>query len=126
MDINQRFKQLRKEFNKTQAEWAKILGLSRSGIGEIEAGRRNVTDKHIKLLIAYDPKINEEWLNTGEGDMFKPVTRSEKIATFAGDLMKNETDSFRRQFVEVLADLDEKEWEVLAGIAEKLTKKGGD
>ena len=126
MDINQRFKQLRKEFNKTQAEWAKILGLSRSGIGEIEAGRRNVTDKHIKLLIAYDPKINEEWLNTGEGDMFKPVTRSEKIATFAGDLMKDESDSFRRQLVEVLADLDEKEWEVLAGIAEKLTKKGGD
>ena len=39
---------------------------------------------------------------------------------------EHETDSFRRQFVEVLADLDEKEWEVLAGIAEKLTKKGGD
>ena len=126
MDINQRFKQLRKSLNKTQTEWAKILGISRSGIGEIEAGRRNVTGKHIKLLLAYEPRINEEWLNTGEGDMFKPVTRSEKIATFAGDLMKDEDDSFRRQLVEVLADLDEKEWEVLAGKAEKLAKKGRD
>ena len=118
MDINQRFKKLRKSSNKTQTEWAEMLGISRSGIGEIEAGRRNVTDKHIKLLIAYEPRINEKWLRTGEGEMFRPISRSEKIATFAGDLMKDEDDSFRRQLVEVLADLDEKEWEVLAGIAQ--------
>lgn len=55
--------------------------------------------------------------------MFKPLSRSETIAKFAGELMKDEDDSFRRQLVEALAQLDEKEWEVLAGIARMLTKK---
>ena len=55
--------------------------------------------------------------------MFEPLSRSETIAKFAGELMKDEDDSFRRQLVEALAQLDEKEWEVLAGIAKKLTKK---
>lgn len=124
--INERFKDVRKKCGKTQEKWAEILGISRTGIAEIESGRRNVTDKHIKLL-CIEPidgnTINETWLRTGEGEMFEPLSRSETIAQFAGELMKDEDDSFRRQLVEALAQLDEKEWEVLAGIAKKLTKK---
>lgn len=124
--INERFKDVRKKCGKTQEEWAEILGISRTGIAEIESGRRNVTDKHIKLL-CIEPidgnTINETWLRTGDGEMFDPLTRSEIIAQFTGQLMKEEEDSFRRQLVEALALLDEKEWEVLAGIAKKLAKK---
>lgn len=123
---NDRFRDIRKACKKTQEEWAAILGLSRTGVADIESGRRNVTDKHIKLLCveSIDGKnISENWLRTGEGEMFEPLSRSETIAKFAGELMKDEDDSFRRQLVEALAQLDEKEWEVLAGIAKKLTKK---
>ena len=123
---NDRFRDIRKACKKTQEEWAAILGLSRTGVADIESGRRNVTDKHIKLLCveSIDGKnISETWLRTGEGEMFEPLSRSETIAKFAGELMKDEDDSFRRQLVEALAQLDEKEWEVLAGIAKKLTKK---
>ena len=66
---------------------------------------------------------NEEWLKTGEGEMFKPRTRSEIIAQFAGELMKEEDSSFRKQLVEVLAELDLQEWKLLEGIAKKLAKK---
>ena len=55
--------------------------------------------------------------------MFTPLSRSETIAHFAGELMKEEDGSFRRQLVEVLAQLDEHEWEVLEGIAKKLALK---
>ena len=123
---NDRFRDVRKACKKTQEEWATILGLSRTGVADIESGRRNVTDKHIKLLCveSIDGKnISETWLRTGEGEMFEPLSRSETIAKFAGELMKDEDDSFRRQLVEALAQLDEKEWEVLAGIARMLTKK---
>ena len=124
--INDRFRDVRKACKKTQEEWAVILGLSRTGVADIESGRRNVTDKHIKLLCieSIDGKnINETWLRTGEGDMFEPMSRGETIAQFAGELMKDEDDSFRRRLVEALAQLDEKEWEILEGIAKKLTKK---
>lgn len=124
--INDRFRDVRKACKKTQEEWAAILGLSRTGVADIESGRRNVTDKHIKLLCieSIDGKnINETWLRTGEGDMFEPMSRGETIAQFAGELMKDEDDSFRRRLVEALAQLDEKEWEILEGIAKSLQKK---
>lgn len=66
--INIRFKQLRKACKKTQAEWGEILGLSPSGISEIESGRRNVTEKHLIMLSNWkERKINIDWLRTGEG-----------------------------------------------------------
>ena len=91
-------------------------------ITNYETGLRTPTDAVLKS-ICREFNVNENWLRTGEGEMFKPLSRSETIAKFAGELMKDEDDSFRRQLVEALAQLDEKEWEVLAGIAKKLTKK---
>lgn len=67
--INKRFIELRKSLNLTQREIGNIIGLSNSGISSIESGQRNVTDKHIKLLVS-SLNVNESWLRTGEGDMF--------------------------------------------------------
>ncbi len=52
--INVRFKDLRKACNKTQEDMGHILGLSRSGISEIESGRRSVTEQHLIMLKNWD------------------------------------------------------------------------
>ena len=125
-DINQRFRELRKMCKKSQEEWADIMGLSRSGITEIEAGRRNVTEKHIKLLSieSIDGKyINEDWLRTGDGDPFKKLTRNQVITDFAADLIK-EDDSFKSRLIEALAKLGDDDWEALERLALKLSSKG--
>lgn len=124
-DINKRFRELRNMCKKSQEEWADIMGLSRSGIADIEAGRRNVTEKHIKLLSieSIDGKyINEDWLRTGDGDPFIKLTRSQVITDFAADLIK-EDDSFKSRLIEALAKLDDKEWELLEKIAKDLANK---
>lgn len=124
-DINKRFRELRKMCKKSQEEWADIMGLSRSGITEIEAGRRNVTEKHIKLLSieSIDGKyINEDWLRTGDGYPFKKLTRSQVITDFAADLIK-EDDSFKTRLIEALAKLSDNEWEVLEKLAVDLSNK---
>lgn len=124
-DINKRFRELRKICKKSQEEWADIMGLSRSGITEIEAGRRNVTEKHIKLLSieSIDGKyINEDWLRTGDGDPFKKLTRSQVITDFAADLIK-EDDSFKSRLIEALAKLGDDDWEALERLAKKLANK---
>ena len=124
-DINQRFRELRKMCKKSQEEWADIMGLSRSGIADIEAGRRNVTEKHIRLLSieSIDGKyINEDWLRTGDGDPFIKLTRSQVITDFAADLIK-EDDSFKSRLIEALAKLDDKEWELLEKLANDLANK---
>ena len=124
-DINKRFRELRKMCKKSQEEWADIMGLSRSGIADIEAGRRNVTEKHIKLLSieSIDGKyINEDWLRTGDGDPFKKLTRSQVITDFAADLIK-EDDSFKSRLIEALAKLRDDDWEALERLALKLSNK---
>lgn len=124
-DINKRFRELRKLCKKSQEEWADIMGLSRSGITEIEAGRRNVTEKHIKLLSieSIDGKyINEDWLRTGDGDPFIKLTRSQVITDFAADLIK-EDDSFKSRLIEALAKLGDDDWEALERLALKLSNK---
>lgn len=124
-DINKRFRELRKLCKKSQEEWADIMGLSRSGITEIEAGRRNVTEKHIKLLSieSIDGKyINEDWLRTGDGDPFKKLTRNQVITDFAADLIK-EDDSFKSRLIEALAKLRDDDWEALERLALKLSNK---
>lgn len=124
-DINRRFRELRKICKKSQEEWADIMGLSRSGITEIEAGRRNVTEKHIRLLSieSIDGKyINEDWLRTGDGDPFKKLTRSQVITDFAADLIK-EDDSFKTRLIEALAKLNDDEWEILEKLAKDLSNK---
>lgn len=124
-DINKRFRELRKMCKKSQEEWADIMGLSRSGIADIEAGRRNVTEKHIKLLSieSIDGKyINEDWLRTGDGDPIKKLTRNQIITDFAADLIK-EDDSFKSRLIEALAKLGDDDWEALERLAKKLANK---
>lgn len=71
--INERFIELRKACKKNQSEFAKVLGLSRSGITAIETGQRNVTDKHLIMLSNWDEyNVNVDWLRTGNGEMFLP------------------------------------------------------
>ena len=126
MTINDRFRLLRETCDKNQSEWAGILGLSRSGVSEIEAGRRNVTDKHIRL-ICVEPingnYISETWLRTGEGEMFIQKTRNQQITDFLGDLIKEEDGAFKKRFIEAMSKLDRRDWEDIERLVNKLIKK---
>ncbi len=123
MDVNKRVRYLRKEIlHLTQQEFSEKISISRSNMGNIEIGRIALTDRVI-TDICEKFNVNEKWLKTGEGDPLSPLTRDETISKFAGGLIKESDDSFKKQLVEVLAELDESEWETLEGIARKLAQK---
>lgn len=119
MTQGSRVRELRKTSGLTLEKFGASLGVTRAAISKIENNERNLTDQMV-ISICREYGASEEWLRNGTGEMFTPVSRSEKIAEFAGKLMKDEPDSFKRQLVEVLAELNEAEWEVLASIAQKL------
>ena len=73
--MNERIKQLRLALKLSQDEFGRAIGLSKSGISNIESGTRNVNNKHIRMLVM-SFNVNENWLLTGEGDMFNPVDNS--------------------------------------------------
>lgn len=69
--INIRFRKLREAIDKSQEEMGKVLGITKSGISDIERGKRNVTEQHIIMLRNWgEYLINEEWLRSGTGNMF--------------------------------------------------------
>lgn len=125
--INERFRVLREKCGKTQMEWAAILGLSRSGVTAIEAGQRNVTDKHIKLLSVepIDGKyINEEWLRSGEGTPFKKLSKEEEIASYVEDLLSDGTENplyeIILEIMRTYSELTPKSQEVLRDFSRRL------
>lgn len=128
-DINQRFRQLRETLNKTQTEWADIIGLSRSGIADIEAGRRNVTEKHIKLLCVEPIQgkyINEEWLRSGNGEPFKELLEEDEVAAYVSDLLEDEDGnplySIIKEIMHTYSELTPKSQEVIRDFSAQLLK----
>lgn len=125
MTIGERVKELRKQINLTQQAFADRLNLKRNTVGSYEVNVVEPSDRTISD-ICREFNVNETWLRTGEGEMFNQITQSEKLAAFLADITANEEDSFKRQFVEVLADLEPEDWKLLERMAEKLQKKEGN
>lgn len=73
-EINVRFKELRKACKKNQIDFGKALGISSSGVANIETGQRKVTEKHLLALSHWEEfNVNIDWLRTGNGEMFLPT-----------------------------------------------------
>ena len=90
--MNNRVKELRKALKMSQDEFGKTVGITGSGVSKIESGDRSVTDQLVfSLCAAY--KVNETWLRTGEGEMFRTRSRDEELAAFFGSVtLQNDPD----------------------------------
>lgn len=76
---------VRKQNKLNQEEFAERLNLSRNFINQVENGKRNLSDRTI-LDICREFNINEEWLRTGEGEMYDiPV---DDLALVVSDLIE--------------------------------------
>ena len=97
--MNKRIKSIRESLNLSQEEMGKAIGLTRSGISNIESGQRAVSERHVKLLhSAFN--VNEHWLRTGEGEMFNPTNTSLDALAAA-----NNIDPVTRAIVEGLIEM---------------------
>ena len=117
-----RIKILRKTLKLTQQAFAESLGVSRDTIANVEGGRIEIKDIFI-LSICREFNVNENWLRTGEGEMFIELSRDEQIAEFVGRTLSTESESFKKRFIAMLAKLDESDWETLEKIALELAQK---
>lgn len=123
--INERFKLLRKTCKKTQEEWGKVLGLTRSGITDIEAGRRNVTNQHLIMLSNWKEKrVNIDWLKTGNGDMFLELPEEDEIAVYVSELLEDDGNNplyvIIKEIMHTYSELTPKSQEVLRDFSKKL------
>ena len=121
MTQGERVRTLRKKLKLTLEKFAEPIGVKKAAISNIENDTRGLTDQMI-ISICREYNASEEWLRTGEGEMFLPLTRNQVITDFAADLIK-EDNSFKARLIEALARLSEEDWEVLERIAKDLANK---
>lgn len=119
--MNDRIKELRKAMSLSQEKFGELLGITKSGVSDIESGRRKVTDQHVIMLV--NNGVNEEWLRTGKGSMFVPKSKDEEIAEMLADIQKSGEDSFRHRLVSALARLDDDGWDKLEKLIDMISNK---
>lgn len=121
--MNERIKKILEELGLKKIEFASRLHISQPFASELCSGAKTPSDRTIKD-ICREFQVDETWLRTGEGTMFKKQTPAAKrIMDFASEIARNDDEEFRKRFVAMLSDLDPADWELLERMAEKLTKK---
>lgn len=104
--------------NIKKVEFAKKLNISQPFASELCSGAKSPSDRTI-VDICREFNVSESWLRTGEGEMFRELSRDEELAKFFGEVSFGESD-FKRRFISVLAQLDESGWKLLEDMALKL------
>ena len=122
MSENERIKEVRSALGLTQDKFGARLGVGKTAISKIEKEERGVTDQ-LRLAVCREFRVSEDWLRTGEGDMFVEPAEDEEIARFMGDILTGEPD-FRRRLISVLARMSPEEWKLLEAKIRELGEDG--
>ena len=120
--MNERIKKILEELGLKKVEFAERLHISRPYASELCSGAKAPSDRTISD-ICREFGVREAWLREGEGEMFVQDTQSEQVAAFLADLTKDDSDTFKKRFIEMLAGLSPADLELLERVAEKLTQK---
>ena len=68
------------EIAENERALAELLGYTKSSFSQIVNGKVPLSDKFVKNLCALDENINDVWIKTGEGELFKNDFRlSQKV-----------------------------------------------
>lgn len=118
--INERLKILRNALNKSQEDMGKILGISKSGVSNIETGTRRVTPQHIIMLKNYEERpVSENWLLYGTGNIFMELPEEDEYFKAATLICKNGDELAMKAIIEYWKlDSDSKQlfWDFLKKI----------
>lgn len=103
--MNIRFKELRKCLGLNQEEIGAKLGVTNTAISKWEKGERSIPDSAI-ISICREFGVNEVWLRTGVGEMFRPRSEAAELAELVSTRLTNAPDAFQAALVRMLLRLE--------------------
>ena len=119
--MNERLKELRKALGfKNQQDFADVLKIKRGTIANYEIGRNEPIDAVITLICSKF-SVNEDWLRTGEGEMFLSKSHEEEIADLTYKLLTEESTSFKNRLVSALSKLTDEQWDIFEKIIDDIS-----
>lgn len=121
--MKDRIKALRKDQGLTQEKFGERLSIKRNTIANYEIGRNEPIDAVISL-ICREFNVNEEWLRTGQGEMYD--TPMDDTALAASNILENEDipfyDSIKR-IIQIYEKLDSDAQNVINNEIENFLKE---
>lgn len=116
--MNKRIKELRKELNLTQQGFADALKISKSAIEAYEYRNTTVSDRTIGDICRVF-HVSENWLRTGEGEMFQAPSREAEIAEMTARMFNADDVDYRYQLMRVLNQVSDKDMATLYDLAKQ-------
>ena len=116
--MNERIKELRKALGLTLEEFGAKIGMGKSSVSKIEKGLNGTTDQTIRS-ICREFKVSEDWLRTGEGDMFDQEQPS-ILARLSGEYKLTARE---QSVVAAFLELDEADRAAIMRYVDKLVEK---
>lgn len=106
--MKDRIREVREHFGLSMEKFGSRIGIGKASISLLESGKNNPSIQTI-ALICREFGVNEQWLRTGEGEMFEQTWAS------VLDRLSTEYDLSREQrsVIEAFLDLDPQERDVI-------------
>jgi transcriptional regulator with XRE-family HTH domain len=117
--MKDRIKQIRTNSGLNQSDFGKKISISRSAVWKIENGENTPSEQTINI-ICREFNVNENWLRTGTGDMYKLIPN--KLELYLGEI-SNGDDDFIKDLIEAYMELDQTSKDALKQIAKKMADK---
>ncbi|WP_342984991.1 helix-turn-helix transcriptional regulator [[Clostridium] symbiosum] len=91
MTCGERVKEVRKSKNMTLEKFGEVLGVKKTTISRIENDVNSLTEQMAKA-ICREFDVSENWLRTGDGEMFIPMSTDEKYKRAAKAIADSDSD----------------------------------
>lgn len=116
--MNKRIKEIRKYLGLTLDTFGSRIGITSSGLSKIERGLSGVSDQTVRS-ICREFKVSEDWLRTGEGDMFD----QEQPSILARLSSEYKLTAREQSVVAAFLELDEADRAAIMRYVDKLVEK---
>jgi transcriptional regulator with XRE-family HTH domain len=122
MTQGERIKEIRKALGLTLDKFGERVGVKKSALSSLENGRSNLTDQ-LALSICREYGVNPEYLSGESDQIFLQMSKSDQLAAFFGDVLRDEEDDFRRRFISMLSQLSTEDWKLLEKVLDRMNIK---
>lgn len=116
--MKERIREVRKALHLTQKEFGDKIGIAGNTVTNYENGLRSPSNS-IVVAICREFDVNEDWLRTGEGDMFIEMPEDEELGRYIGEILAGE-DDFIKNLVINYMKLDENNKKIIRDFMKSL------
>lgn len=109
--LSERITLIAKNTGMTNTAFAEKLNITQASVSRLLSGKQNPSDRTL-IDICDKFGVNETWLRTGEGPMYKEVSEEEALSEFFGRMLKEDVP-YRNEIILCLSRMSPEGWKAV-------------